>query len=91
VGSDVSRRRALVGVRRQEGIPSSSLLPEVVSRMIRSTNSRVVIVFSQKTREIFDRHAGSELILFGYEPSRSWVRHRRRCEAVGSDTSNPSS
>ncbi len=31
--------------------------------------------FSQGARETFDRYAGSELILLGYERDRSWVRH----------------
>jgi hypothetical protein len=66
-------------------------MTKVVNRMMsHSTNSRVVIVFRQKARKIFDRHAGSELILLGYEPDRSWVRHSGRCGAAGSDTSNPS-
>lgn len=31
--------------------------------------------FSPKAREVFDRHAGEELILLGYEKDRSWVAH----------------
>ena len=47
--------------------------------------------FSQGSREIFDRYAGSELILLGYERDRSWVRHREGDEAAGSDEGSPSS
>jgi hypothetical protein len=32
--------------------------------------------FSPKAREIFDRHAGEELLLLGYERDRSWVTQR---------------
>jgi hypothetical protein len=32
--------------------------------------------FSPKAREVFDRYAGEELVLLGYEKNRSWVTHR---------------
>lgn len=31
--------------------------------------------FSLEARETFDRYAGNELILLGYEPDRAWLRH----------------
>ncbi len=40
--------------------------------------------FSREARETFDRYAGSELILLGYERDRAWVRHRGQ-DAAGSD------
>jgi sulfotransferase family protein len=30
--------------------------------------------FSLEAREVFDRYAGEELILLGYEKDRKWVR-----------------
>jgi hypothetical protein len=30
--------------------------------------------FSQEAREVFDRYAGEELILLGYEKDRQWAR-----------------
>jgi hypothetical protein len=44
--------------------------------------------FSQEAREAFDRYAGSELILLGYERDRSWVKYRGQDEAAGSDTAS---
>ncbi len=32
--------------------------------------------FSPQAREVFDRHAGNELVLLGYEKDRSWVGQR---------------
>ena len=29
--------------------------------------------FTREAREVFDRHAGEELILLGYEKDHSWV------------------
>ena len=47
--------------------------------------------FSQEAREVFDWYAGSELILLGYEPDRSWVRDREGNVSAGSDKGDPSS
>ncbi len=33
--------------------------------------------FSQEAREVFDRHAGRELILLGYERSQGWIEGNR--------------
>ena len=47
--------------------------------------------FSQEARETFDRYAGSELMLLGYERDRSWVRHREGDVVAGSDKGSSSS
>jgi Sulfotransferase domain len=51
--------------------------------------------FNHEARELFDRYAGSELILLGYERDRSWVRDREGDVAgdvaASSDTSRSSS
>jgi hypothetical protein len=33
--------------------------------------------FSQEAREVFDRHAGRELILLGYEKNHEWVKSEK--------------
>jgi hypothetical protein len=38
--------------------------------------------FSPEAREVFDRYAGDELILLGYEPDRTWAKKPRRTRAV---------
>jgi Sulfotransferase domain len=38
--------------------------------------------FSPEAREVFDRYAGGELILLGYEPDRTWAKKPRRTRAV---------
>ena len=40
--------------------------------------------FSPEAREVFDRHAGEELILLGYEKDREWVRDREPDAVAGS-------
>jgi Sulfotransferase domain len=42
--------------------------------------------FNQEAGEIFNRYAGSELILLGYERDRSWVRQREGDGAADSVT-----
>lgn len=38
--------------------------------------------FSPEAREVFDRYAGDELIVLGYEPDRTWAKKPRRTRAV---------
>ena len=42
--------------------------------------------FNQEAGEIFNRYAGSELILLGYEQDTSWVRQREGDGAADSAT-----
>jgi hypothetical protein len=47
--------------------------------------------FNQEAREIFNRYAGSELILLGYERDSSWVGHREGNVAAGCEKGSPNS
>ncbi len=42
--------------------------------------------FSPEARETFDRHAGRELILLGYEKDREWVKNGGEKEDVATET-----